>query len=662
MKHALGFVLSLILFSSIPSHSQVVGPDDVIPRPVNAKDGDGVFIMNGDDLSGVNVQVGDRRFIREISSLQLKPFQKDELYRLTIDKYGPKVEALTQQGAERGRQTLRYMKSLSDTLRQCTVLDYPRFPYRGIMLDISRNFRDKEYILRQIDALSKVKINYLHLHLTDDAGWRIQIDSYPRLTSVAAFRNGDTWQDWSANGRTYEPATHGGFLSKDDVREIVSYAREHQMTVIPEIEMPGHSRELLAAYPQLACLQEDGSTRVMSSDVCPGTEATFEVLEKILDEVMEMFPSPYLHIGGDEAAKGSWKKCPACKERMEKEGITSVEGLQSYLIGRISQYVEGKGRKIIGWDEIMEGGLAPNATVLSWRGVTQGAEAMSMGHDVIMAPNAWCYLDYYQDAPMREPLAIGGYNSLLRVYSFDPAEGIPEEDREHLLGQQGNLWTEFVPTAPHNERMLYPRAMAIAEGGWSPLDKKDYEDFKRRVIPLTDKMIRDGYHPFDIREEYGDRPESYHTVRHLALGCPVHYDIPFSKKYNAGGKTALTDGKQGGWTYMMSAWQGFNSDVDFTVDLGEVMPIHYVGAWFYSCLGNWIAFPEKMEIYLSSDGEEFSLASTLTCQIDETGRRDTLFSMFGAPITADARFVRVKCYRGTKPYHGFIFLDELVVN
>lgn len=653
--------LALCMYS-LPLASKTVGPEDIIPRPVKTEVKEGTYVLPGNDFSSVRVQVGDRRFARELSSMSLEPYQKDELYRLTIDSYGVKIEALTEDGAYRGRQTLSYMKSLSDTLRHCTVLDYPRFRYRGIMLDISRNFRDKEYIMRQIDVLSKVKINYLHLHLTDDAGWRMQIDSYPRLTSVAAYRNGETWQDWSANGRTYEPATHGGFLTKDDIREILEYAEQRHMTIIPEIEMPGHSRELLVAYPQLACTEEDGTTRVITSDVCPGTEATFEVLEAILDEVIELFPSKYIHIGGDEASKGSWKKCPACHKRMEEEGLSSVEELQSYLIGRIARHVEDKGRSIIGWDEIMQGGLAKNATVLSWRGVTQGAEAMSLGHDVIMAPSAWCYLDYYQDAPMHQPLAIGGYNPLRRVYSFDPADGIPENDRAHLLGEQGNLWAEFIPTAEHNEYMLYPRAMAIAEGGWSPLERKDFEDFHRRIIPLTDWMTENGYHPFDVRKEYGDRPESYRRVQHLALGCPVTYRIPFSKKYHGGGQTALTDGKQGGWSYMESAWQGFNSDVDFTVDLGSVKPVHYVGAWFYSCLGNWIALPETTEIYLSTDGENFECASTLTCQIDETGRRDTFFSMFGSPLNAEARYVRVKCYRGTKPYHGFIFLDELVVN
>ena len=640
------------------------GPGCLIPRPVRYSVSDGEYTLRGDGTD-IRVHFSDRKFRKEISSLNLEDFAVKEAYRLTVGPKGVDIYCLDPLGEYRAKQSLSYMEKVSPTVSFCSVLDYPRFSHRGIMLDISRNFRDKDFILRQIDALSMMKINSLHLHLADDAGWRVEISSYPRLTDYAAFRKGESWSEWRAGGRQYaekgSPEASGGYLSKEDVAVIVSYAEKKHVNIIPEIEMPGHSAELLAAYPEVACLSADGKEKVFSSDVCPGNELTFSILEGILDEVIDMFPSKYIHIGGDEASKSSWKECPLCRQRMQEENLSDVNELQSYLVRRIEKYLESKGRELLGWDEIMQGGLAPSATVMSWRGTANGIEAASMGHDVIMAPNTYCYIDYYQDAPLCSPLAIGGYIPLARIYSYDPLDGVPTRQASHILGVQANLWTEFVPTEEHLEYMLYPRAAALAEIGWTPQSEREFEEFRNRALTFVDILQREGYHPFDLKNEYGDRPESYVLVDHLARGCKVSYAKPFSKTYCADGEVALTDGRQGGWAYSKSDWQGFNGDMDVTIDLGKVQQLHYVGAWFYSCYTNWITFPEKTEVWVSEDGENFTLASTVTCQIKENRETGTMYSLFGSPVDVTARYVRMLAVLGSQPQHGFVFTDEIVV-
>ncbi|WP_279114512.1 beta-N-acetylhexosaminidase, partial [Muribaculum intestinale] len=340
------------------------------------------------------------------------------------------------------------LAQLADTydgkIPECSIVDYPRFQYRGLMIDVSRNFRDKNFIKKQIDAMAALKLNRLHLHLTDAAGWRMQIDRYPRLTEFAAWRKGGSWKNWDNKYcEATDPEATGGFYTKDDLREIIRYAADRYITVIPEIEMPGHSAEVLAAYPELSCTGEP----YKHHEFCPGNEATYEFLQNVLDEVIEVFPSEYIHIGGDEAAKDAWKKCPKCTARMASEGIKDVDGLQSYLIHRIDRYLDSKGRTLLGWDEIMEGGVAPGAAVLSWRGFEPGVKAASAGHATVMAPGRFCYFDGYQDAPATQPEAIGGYLPLELVYSFDPApDSLSVDVKEHIKGVEATLFTEYIAT------------------------------------------------------------------------------------------------------------------------------------------------------------------------------------------------------------------------
>ena len=589
----------------------------------------------------------------------------EEGYTLEVTPRRINVEARSEAGAFYALQTLLQLagKQTDGSWRIpcCRVEDAPRFPYRGIMLDVSRNFQSKEFVLKQLDAMAHFKFNRLHFHLTDGAGWRLEIKRYPRLTEFAAWRPYRTWLDWWSADRHYceasDPQAHGGFYTQEDIREIVEHARRLHITVIPEIEMPGHSEEVLAAYPELSCAGKP----YVNSEFCPGNEQTFEFLEGVLTEVMELFPSEYIHIGGDEAGKGAWKSCPKCQARMKAEGIADVDGLQSYLVHRIERFLNDHGRRLLGWDEILDGGLAPNATVMSWRGAEGGLKAIRAGHDAIMTPGEYCYLDYAQDAPFTQPLSIGGYTPLRKVYSFEMSfpELTPEE-QARLLGVQANLWTEYIPTPEHVEYMLYPRVLAIAEAGWSLPERRDYDDFRRRALGAVEWLREEGYNPFDLEHEYGERPESLEPKEHLARGKRVEYRTPWHEKYAAAGETTLTDGMIGGWTYGDRRWQGFlNSDVDVTVDLEEPTEVHYVGLTFMQSKGPYVWVPSEVEIYASQDGEHFERLTTVRNDIS-TECPDLLFKTFAYTGRTSARYLRCVARSNGTP-GGWLFLDEIVV-
>ena len=608
----------------------------VIPAPVQVSETEGTPNL-GRELSR---KVGKSSFARRTASLTA--FAREEAYLLTVTPMGYRIEANTETGC------LRALQTLSQVDRCCTVYDYPRFPYRGFMLDISRHFRDKDFILKQMEVLASVKINQLHLHLTDDAGWRLQIDRYPKLAAEAAWRIGPSWREWVSRGSRYakEGAENasGGYLTKADVREILAAGERLGITVIPEIEMPGHSREVVFAYPQLGC--KEGS-----AELCPGKEATFTFLEGVLDEVMELFPSEYIHIGGDEASKRDWRTCPDCRARMQAEGLSSVEELQSYLVKRIERYLNAHGRKLLGWDEILEGGLSPNATVMSWRGIRGGIQAMQEGHEAILTPDPYYYINHAQDAPLYEPLGQGDYISLDTVYGYSPMDEVPEAVQDKLLGLQVNLWHEHIPTPEHTEYMMYPRVAALAERAWSPAAKAD---FRERVSAWNEKLASKGYKVFDLRKERGEREAYKHGYDHLAKGKPVSYALPWHEKYPATGAASLTDGRGGGWAYKGDRWQGFLSDVDVTIDLETIEEIHYVGATFMCVPGPGIHLPTKVEVWVSADGKDFSKAGEVFNEM-----RDSVVSyiLFGMPVSAKGQYVRFKATRSKE----WLFVDEIVV-
>ena len=640
-------ILAILNLTGVRVHSQTA--DLIIPVPREIKLSGGFYTFTDSP---------------EIKTVRLKEGKVPaEGYILEISPKRVTIKASDDAGEFYAHQTLRQMSRNGQvkSLQCCTIADSPRFGYRGLHFDVSRHFRSLDFLKKQVDAMAMYKMNRMHLHLTDAAGWRIRIDAYPRLTEFAAWRPQVTWKEWWNGGRAYAeegtPGIYGGYYTKDEMRELVEYARERHIEVLPEIEMPSHSEEVFAAYPELGCSNEP----YKDCDFCVGNEKTFEFLETVLSEVMEIFPYEYIHIGGDEAGKGRWKTCPQCQQRMKEEGLKDVDELQSYLIRRIEKFVNSKGRKIIGWDEILEGGLAPDATVMSWRGTEGGIEAMRQGHDVIMSPGKYCYLDHAQDAPFKEPESIGGYLPLENVYGYEPVEAsMPSESLHHLIGVQANLWTEYITADEHAEYMYWPRALAIAETGWSRPEAKDYADFKGRVMTALDMLRSMGYSTFDLENEYGERKLAQTGVAHKAVGAAVTYNIPINKSYPGAGETTLTDGVIGGWTYSDGRWQGFLSDIDVTLDLGEVMPVHYVGGSFMQLTGPYVFMPKKVEIYVSEDGENFTRIAEVWNDVSQR-TEELVFRNFDTICDVKARFVRYKAE--TSGVHGgWIFLDEIIVN
>jgi len=418
----------------------------------------------------------------------------DESYTLKVDQSGISIVAKAPKGVFYGIQTLR--KSLpigkfgSVEFDPVEINDTPLFGYRGMHLDVSRHFFDKEFVKRYIDIIALHNINTFHWHLTDDQGWRVEIKKYPKLTEIGSMRSHTVvGKDFESNDET----PHGGFYTQDDIKEVVAYAAERYITIIPEIDLPGHMLAALAAYPELGCTGEQYEVwprwGITEKVLCPGKDHTVQFLKDVMDEIMELFPSEYIHIGGDECPKDHWKVCPDCQARIKaeklfaKDGHTAEQRLQSWLTSEIETYINDHGRRIIGWDEILEGGLAPNATVMSWRGISGGVTAANMGHDVIMVPYSNFYFDYYQSEDRdNEPLAIGGFIPVDKVYSFNPfPEEVDSLFHSHILGVQANVWCEYIKTTDHVEYMALPRMAALSEVQWRPAADRNYEEFLGRM-------------------------------------------------------------------------------------------------------------------------------------------------------------------------------------
>ena len=675
-----------VLGMCLTAHS--LKAQSVIPVPLKMEQGTGCFLLSENtklyiNLQGLEAQLlenclqalpvhlkkGKKKDTQNILSLLITEknhqLPSPESYTLSVTPQQILIRATSGAGLFYGLQTLLQLAQPSGagsySIASVEIEDTPRFAYRGLMLDVSRHFSTKEFIKKQIDALAYYKINRLHLHLTDAAGWRLEIKKYPLLTEFAAWRTDPTWKQWWNGGRKYvrcdAPGTYGGYYTQDDIREILEYARQHYITVIPEIEMPSHSEEVLAAYPQLSCSGEP----YKNSDFCVGNEETFTFLENVLTEVMELFPSEYIHIGGDEAGKSAWKTCPKCQKRMKDEHLANVDELQSYLIHRIEKFLNNHGRHLLGWDEILQGGIAPNATVMSWRGEEGGIAAVTSGHRAIMTPGAYCYLDSYQDAPYSQPEAIGGYLPLKKVYSYNPVPAsLTAEQAKLVYGVQGNLWVEYIPTPEHVEYMIYPRILALAETAWSAPERKSWPDFHARALSAVADLQATGYHPFDLKKEIGSRPESLQPVSHLALGKKVIYNSPYSSHYPAQGNTALTDGIRGDWTYGDGSWQGFISDnrLDVTIDMEKETSIHSVTAAFMQVVGAEVFLPETVVISISDDGTHFTELRNQHFEVSkETPIRFTDISWQGE---AKGRYVRYQAQAGSE-FGGWIFTDEIIV-
>ena len=660
----------------------------IIPQPQSSELSSGTYGLPRQAVFSTNLPEEDKKEFTEY--LQASPFalqpeaegtQKSvvsftiiapvsdqesmESYQLSVTGKGISVVAPSAAGLFYGFQSLLQLAEQEAdgtfSFPLIEIKDSPRFSYRGLHLDVSRHFRTKEFLKKQLDAMARYKLNRFHWHLTDGAGWRLEIKRYPELTEQAAYRPYPNWKAWWKGGRKYctkdAPGADGGYYTQEDAREIVEYARQRHITVIPEIEMPGHSEEVLAVFPHLSC----SGKPYVNSEVCIGNEDTFTFLQNVLLEVMEIFPSEYIHIGGDEANMDSWKKCPLCQKRMKQEGLADVKELQSYLIHRMEKFLNEHDRQLLGWDEILEGGLAPRATVMSWRGEEGGIKAAKAGHDVIMTPGGFCYLDSYQDAPTTQPEAIGGYLTLEKVYSYDPIpEVLTKEGADYIQGVQANVWAEYITTAEHMEYMIYPRLLALAEVAWTQPDKKNWEHFRRCALKEVKWLQDNGYHPFDLSKEVGERPEAAIPVEHLGLMKTIKYTSPYAPQYTAGGDSALVDGLRGGWTYGDKRWQGFlNTDMDITVDLGEMKEISSIAAEFMQLSGPYVWLPREVIISISEDGNTFTEQARLHTDVPTTEDR-LVFRTYEWDGKASARYVRYQALsNGIEG--GWLFTDEIVI-
>ena len=629
----------------------------------------------------LQVQAGTEEKNAIILSLGLNNENK-EAYQLKVTEEGVTIQGKTAAGVFYGIQTLRkslpVVKEVAIALPQVVINDAPRFSYRAMMLDVCRHYFTVDSIKRYIDLLALHNINRFHWHLTDDQGWRIEIKKYPELTEIGSKRKETVI---GRNSGEYDGKPYGGFYTQEDAKEIINYAKERYITVIPEIEMPGHMLGILSAFPELGCTGGPYEVWTMwgvSEDViCAGNPKSLELVKDVLTEIIDLFPSEYIHIGGDECPKTRWEECPKCQAKIKALRLkadkehTKEQRLQSYFISEVEKFVNSKGRKIIGWDEILEGGLAPNATVMAWRGVGEGVKAAKLRHDVIMVPTTYLYFDYYQSNDRdNEPLSIGGYVPLEKVYSFEPvpAELTPEEAK-HILGTQANLWTEYVATFKHVEYMVLPRMDALSEVQWMQPEKKNYEDFVKRMEKIFDIYDIHNYnyakHLFDLKADFTPNAETqtldvvltslgdadiYYTldgteptvnslkyngliqikepctlkavaIRPTGSSRVFTQAIQFNKatlkpirllqnphaNYTFKGAQTLVDGLRGTNNYRTGHWLGFyGSDMEAVIDLQQETEISNVEISACVEYGDWIFDARGLAVEISADGKNFT--------------------------------------------------------
>lgn len=601
---------------------------------------------------------------------------------------------------------------LNPALPACRINDSPRYPYRGMHLDVARHFFSVAFIKKYLDAMALHKFNTFHWHLTDDQGWRIEIKKYPQLTSVGANRAETLVGHYDdSDPLVYDGQPYGGFYTQDDIREVVRYAQARFITVIPEIEMPGHSVAALAAYPELGCVGHgyEVATKwgIFGNVYCP-TEATFTFLENVLTEVMGLFPGPYIHIGGDECPKVTWRNNPFCRQLMKRLHLKNANQLQHYFIRRIDQFVAARGRRIMGWDEILQGSagrpdLSAGATVMNWHSLTTGLNAARMGHDVVMTPGTFCYFDHYQADPAQEPTAFGEYLPLRKVYSYDPTPtSLPLAQARHILGAQGNLWTEYITTPEEAEYMLWPRTAALAEVVWPPADRKDYTDFSNRLPALFARLSTMGISfarsIYDVTFQI--KPASNGQLQvELAANAPAI-------RYTTDGSTPTTQSPLYTGSFLLSAsttiravaYQGevplgalrqksvlvskatglsyrllypptaarpdpdqqltngllaemggydLTNVVSFkrtnfgaVLDLGQVQPISKITAGFLNYSARNICLPTRVDISLSEDGSTFGSPQTIKLEPDQGGKRG-IVRLAASFLAQPARYVRI---------------------
>ena len=542
-------ILTLIALCIVSGVSASTRQLQIIPQPVKAELRTGVFVTagcrvewEGFDIRPENLAALTGRLVKPChpastwNGVNAIVLRRDtaagippEGYRIDISARRAQLSAGDDAGLFYGLQTLLQLADERGNLPCVSIEDHPRYRYRGLHLDVCRHFFPVRFIKHYLDWMASCKLNTFHWHLTDDQGWLTEIGGYRTRTQIGGFHEDPI---------TYEQGRYGGYYTQDEIREVVAYAAKRHIAVIPEIEMPGHATAALAAYPELACghgpksFETSGRWGVLDDVFCPGKEQTFEFLEGMLDEVLELFPSKLIHIGGDECPRVRWKECPDCRARMEDEGIEDEAGLQTYLTLRIGRHLEAKGRRLIGWDEILDGELAPGAVVMSWRGTRGGIAAARRRHEVIMTPSTYLYFDKKATDSYDEPVSLS--SSLLpleKIYGYDPDEGIAPEDRRYLLGVQANLWTEFIRTEGRASFQLLPRIYALAEIAWSPVERKSWREFSEVRLPAHLARIDASGEPYRLPAPLGIEDGTSEggsfsfVIRPPFPGCKVRYRL-----------------------------------------------------------------------------------------------------------------------------------------
>ena len=634
-QHYLFIIFIIIFFGCNNKPAKPIEPN-IIPKPLFQKIEKGVFILDENtsidsygDFQNVanflksyfsetyNFRLPSNKSNNQILFINDSSIKNDEGYQLKITEKNISISSKTTKGAFYAVQSLIQLLPIKTDSKEITIQcleikDEPQFVYRGMHLDVARHFFSVDFIKKYINLMSMLKMNTFHWHLTEDQGWRIEIKKYPKLQEIAAFRNETLIGHYNDQPQKFDGKKYGGFYTQEEIKEIVKYASERQITIIPEIEMPGHSQAAIAAYPELGCTGEQIEVATkwgVFEDIYCTKEETFKFLEDVIDEVVPLFPGKYIHIGGDEAPKIHWKNCKNCQKLLKKEGLKDEHELQNYFITRMEKYINSKGKQIIGWDEILEGGLAPNATVMSWRGTNGAVEAAKQKHPVILTPQSHCYFDHYQSENENDPLAIGGFLPLEKVYLFNPIpKELTTEEARYVLGAQGNVWTEYLSTSEKVEYMVFPRAIALSEAVWSSSVHKNYDDFINRLeifnkrldamnvnyanhlYEINGKLLNDngklsykletitnkkivyalnGKEPINLLHQEYDEPikiDSSATIKavifntdgeqlgtifeqrinlHKAVGKQISLNILPNEAYNSGGKQALINGVSG---------------------------------------------------------------------------------------------------------------------
>lgn len=735
-----------VFFSALKLNAQALCP--ILPRPVTYIDGGAnkssllcdTLRFNTQNLpkniSAVLPEIA-KLYLPDPSLVELMPnngfitFQQltggyPESYSINVNTDQIRITYTSESSCFNALQSLFQLITLADdgqrfSIPVCFVKDYPSFSWRGLHLDVSRHFFSVEEVKQYLDLMSMYKFNVFHWHLTDDQGWRIEIKRYPKLTSIGAWRDSTIENHYSTFPRTWNTTHYGGFYTQEQIKEVVAYAAARQITVVPEIEMPGHARAALAAYPEYSC---NGNKQAVPGvwgvfdDVFCTKDSTILFLQNILDEVMELFPSPYIHVGGDEVPKTRWKQCPRCQATIKTLALADEHELQSYFIGQMDQYLQAHNRKLIGWDEILEGGLTSGAAVMSWRGTEGGIAAAKQGHFVVMSPGSHCYFDHYQGKSVSEPLAIGGYTPLEKVYEFNPIpEGLKDYEARFILGGQANLWTEYIPTFDQLTYMTYPRAIALSQALWGGT-KAPYKAFEgvlktchipRLMGPILNTNVSLSFmkpsfkfnrvpNGISLGFEFKDTSESVvissfqghdgvwldhnktidfkrttkntsehkltffsaccadslSIIEHQGLGAKVTYITPPNSRYDSGDLT-LVDGQFGARPWRGYQWVGFDTNtIEIKIDLEEKRKIKDLELGYLYEPSSWIHLPNEVKITMDSGRTKSVNIASERTVIRFKNKTQTIRLQITGPKKIPVGFPG----EGSTPW---IFMDEIIV-